>query len=181
MVETTSFLAKLTFRCPYCDLKYFSTTHLYKNCLDNKKIKVCKLCNEQIDPDNSSDLVDYYSFNEAIETVFPRHLHEHNFGALERDKFIEQVKLINPYYKNGSHYLYPDHVLRNHYFTYLPKRLSKRNKYGEWKIKHYKNRRNIIAKMISKSLPEVLTKFILDYLQNEELSIIFNYLLQNIR
>ena len=67
MVETTSFLAKLTFRCPYCDLKYFSTTHLYKNCLDNKKIKVCKLCNEQIDADNSSDLVDYYSFNEAIE------------------------------------------------------------------------------------------------------------------
>ena len=28
MVETTSFLAKLTFRCPYCDLKYFSTEEI---------------------------------------------------------------------------------------------------------------------------------------------------------
>ncbi len=35
--------------------------------------------------------------------------------------------------------------------------------------------------MISKSIPEVLAKFILDYLHNEELSIIFNNLLQNMR
>tara|TARA_B100000401_G_scaffold438362_1_gene386630 strand:- start:7352 stop:7897 length:546 start_codon:yes stop_codon:yes gene_type:complete len=181
MVETLSFLAKLNFRCPYCDIKYFKTTHLYKKCLGNKKIKVCKLCNEQIDPDNSSDLVDYYSFNEAIEIVFPRHLHEYNFGALERDKFIEQVKLINPYYKNGNHYLYPDHILRNHYITYVPHRLSKRNKYGEWKVKHYKIRRNIIAKMISNKIPVVIANLILEYLQNEELSIIFNNLLHHTR
>lgn len=180
MVETVSFLAKLNFRCPYCDIKYFKTTHLYKKNISNKK-KICKLCSENIDPDNSSDLIDYYSFNEAIEVVFPRHLHEYNFGALERDKFIEQVKLINPYYKNGNHYLYPDHILRNHYITYVPRRLSKRNQYGEWKIKHYKNRRNIIAKMISNKIPVVIANLILDYLQNEELSIIFNNLLHNTR
>ena len=39
MVETVSFLAKLNFRCPYCDIKYFSTTHLYKTRLGNKKSK----------------------------------------------------------------------------------------------------------------------------------------------
>lgn len=181
MVETVVFLAKLNFRCPYCDIKYFKTTHLYKVRLGNKKIKICKLCSEQIEPDNANDLVDYYSFNEAIETVFPRHLYEYNYGGLERDKFIYQVKQINPYYKNGQNYLYPDHILRNHYMTYVPKRLSKRNKYGEWKVKHYKIRRNIISKMISKNIPRVMANLILEYLQNEEISIIFNYLLHSIR
>ena len=48
MVETVSFLAKLNFRCPYCDIKYFEVRHTYTKLFGNKKIKVCKLCSEQI-------------------------------------------------------------------------------------------------------------------------------------
>ena len=52
-------------------------------------------------------------------------------------------------------------------------RLKKRTRYGEWKVKHYKNRLKVLSKALSIYLSQCLIKNILEYLDYTEQSILY--------
>ena len=75
-------LSQLYFACPYCDLKYFSTSHLIKNrdINNDKSKKVCRICHEVVEPENIALTTHLNNLNLAIELVFPRGLVEYDLG-----------------------------------------------------------------------------------------------------
>ena len=150
-------LSQLYFKCPYCDLKYFSTSHLIKSIYNDRSRKICKLCNEEVDPENITLTTNLSNFNNSIEIIFPRGIEEYDIGN------NEYLKLIR----------YNPDITYSYFMKHSILRLKKRTRYGEWKVKHYKNRIKILSKALSIYLSQCLIKNILEYLNCTEQTILF--------
>ena len=161
-------LSKLYFTCPYCDLKYFSTSHLIKNrdIINDKSKKICRLCGEVVAPENIALTTYFKDLNSAIELVFPRGLTEYDLG---NEQYIKITEILAP--------LGRPHITYHNFMKCSITRLNKRTRYGEWKVKHYKKRKNILSKYLSINLSECLIKYILDYIDNYELAVLYKELI----
>jgi transcription elongation factor Elf1 len=156
-------MSQLYFTCPYCDLKYFSTSHLIKNrdINNDKSKKVCRICREVVEPENIALTTHLNDLNLAIELVFPRGLVEYDLGNEQHLKILRYIPNITYY----------------NFMKYTIKRLNKRTRYGEWKVIHYKNRVNILTKSLSINLSECLIKNILEYIDNYEQAVLYKELI----
>jgi len=158
-----SILSQLYFTCPFCSLKYFSTSHLIKNktIFNDKSKKICRLCNTVVSPDNIVLTTHYNNLNSAIEIVFPRDIFEYDLGNKQYINILKYVPNITYY----------------DFMKYAITRLNKRTRYGEWKVIHYKKRINILSKALSKDLSPCLIKNILDYIHKSELTVLYKELI----
>ena len=93
--------------------------------------------------------------------MFPRGLVEYDLGN-------EQYLKILRYIPN---------ITYHNFMKCSITRLNKRTRYGEWKVKHYKKRKNILSKYLSINLSECLIKNILEYIDNYEQAVLYKELI----